>query len=225
MIRVKCSCGRNLAVRDSLAGKWFSVVDGNEDERYDRITDLTFSPNSKRFAYTAERAGKIFVVIDRKEITDFEESSLPVFSPDSRWVAFPALSKGGAMHIFQLGPGDQARALAARGKIGLGTVVYSHESSRVAYAARKGKKWVIVEGGEESNPYDKVGRPYFSPDSKHVAFAARQGKQTFMVLDGIEGKPWNAIYMGSSVFVGDDRLQYAALEGSKLYRVEQGIEE
>ncbi|MDW8030185.1 MAG: hypothetical protein RMK94_17540, partial [Armatimonadota bacterium] len=46
---------------------WFVVVDGVEGNDYEVIGSLIFCPDSKRFAYGAERGGKWFVVVDGVE--------------------------------------------------------------------------------------------------------------------------------------------------------------
>jgi hypothetical protein len=47
--------------------KWFVVVDGKEEKKYDSIGNLIFSPDSKRVAYAAWAGNKRFVVVDGKE--------------------------------------------------------------------------------------------------------------------------------------------------------------
>lgn len=67
-------------------GKWFVVVDGEEEKRYQYVAvgTLIFSPDSKRVAYRARMVDKWFVVVDGEEGKRYDEigKSTPIFSPD-----------------------------------------------------------------------------------------------------------------------------------------------
>ena len=67
------------------------VVDGKEGKQYDTIGcgPLVFSPDGRRFAYTAGAGGKGFVVVDGKEGKPYNDFGVgPIFSPDSRRIAY-----------------------------------------------------------------------------------------------------------------------------------------
>ena len=51
-----------------------------------------------------------------------------------------------------------------------GTLVVSPDSKRVAYLARRGRKWFVVLDGVEGKEYDEIGEGSLicSPDSKRV---------------------------------------------------------
>lgn len=78
----------------------------------------------------------------------------------------------------------------------------SPDNKRIAYAAKRNDKWVVVVDGVAGREYDQItiGKGWhdseflgFSPDSRHLAHTARRGNAWFMVVDGVEGEPYEAI--------------------------------
>jgi Tol biopolymer transport system component len=59
------------------------------------------------------------------------------------------------------------------------TPVFSPDGSRFAYRATKGKGWIVVCGGQQSDTYDQVWPPVFSRDGKKLAFACRTGPEVW----------------------------------------------
>ena len=59
----------------------------------------------------------------------------------------------------------------------LESVTVSADSNRVAYAARRGPKQLVVVDGVEGKEYDEIAKrtPVFSPDSRRVGYVARRG--------------------------------------------------
>lgn len=94
-------------------------------------------------------------------------STSVVVSPDQNTVAFVVEKGGGQAAVVSRSMGrwyDQ-----------IGTIKFGSESRRVAYAARRGRKWFAVIDGHEEGPYEKLVWPIaFSPDSRSVAYAARR---------------------------------------------------
>jgi hypothetical protein len=56
----------------------------------DRVGALTFSPDGRRFAYTAKRSNSVFVVADSMAGPKLDDIGGSVFSPDSRHLAYAA---------------------------------------------------------------------------------------------------------------------------------------
>ncbi len=68
----------------------------------------------------------------------------------------------------------------------------------------------------------------FSPDGKHVAFAAKLGDKWSVALDGKEGKQYDGIittFGGKITFDSATTLRYIAVEGGKVYLVEEKLRE
>jgi hypothetical protein len=108
--------------------------------------------------------------------------------------------------------------------IGKDTVVFSPDSKRVAYAARRGSMWVVVVDGVEGKAYYGIATPVFSPDSRRVAYEARRGDKQLVVVDGAEGKEYQGFLKGSRlVFDRPRQLHTLAGRGREFFRVEMEI--
>ena len=106
------------------------------------------------------------------------------------------------------------------------SVTVSPDSKRVAYAARSGRKWLVVVDGVEGKEYDGImaGTPVFSPDSKCVAYAPERGNKRMAVVDGVEGKEYEAFLKGSRlVFDSPSQSHTLALRGEEFLRLEVEI--
>jgi hypothetical protein len=65
-----------------------------------------------------------------------------------------------------------------------GSVVFSPNSSRVAYAAERQGKFLMVVDGKEGRLFDDIYNPVFSPDSRHVAYVGGQVGSRSALVDG-----------------------------------------
>jgi glyoxylate utilization-related uncharacterized protein len=94
---------RHMAFLGSAYGRSFFIVDGQEHLKSDdphggdiRSNDFTFSPDSKRWAYTAQFKDKKFAVVSGANYGPYDYLSVPdeeayvYFSPDSHHFAFMA---------------------------------------------------------------------------------------------------------------------------------------
>jgi hypothetical protein len=110
---------------------------------------------------------------------------------------------------------------------GIGTLIFSPDSQRVAYGAkvRMDEEFVVVDGREEKRyDYIEPGSLIFSPGSKRVAYAARLGDKRFVVVDGKEEKGYDGIGYcigcgdGTPIFSPDSRrVAYGAKAGKKWF--------
>jgi Tol biopolymer transport system component len=97
------------------------------------------------------------------------------------------------------------------------SLVSSNDGGRAGYAARKGKRVVVVVEGKEGAEYDAATPPLFSPDGKRIAYVARKGGKCFVVVDGIEGKGYFQIFPSTLKFSPDGRhVAYCARPSSPL---------
>ena len=82
----------SYAANDRSAGdSWFRVIDGQRGKAFDALgVSFVFSPDGKRFAYTASKGQQRFLVVDGEPQVPIEgivDHSL-TFSPDSRRLAY-----------------------------------------------------------------------------------------------------------------------------------------
>jgi len=201
----------------SRGKKHFAVIDGVEINQYDGIDLLSFSPDSKNFAYRAHfpgslfKPGKWFFVLNGKEIKEFQikgdyflSYGNFVFSPEGK-VAYKA----------RLGivVNDKEEKYFEK----TGSPVFSPDGRILAYMAGMGSKQFSVVNGEKGKEYDSLGsrfflaNPVFSPDSRRMAYPARIGEKWSVVIDGIEGQFYDEILVfpgGPKVFESFDNHPY-----------------
>ena len=112
---------------------------------------------------------------------------------------------------------------------GVAGLTFSADSSRLAYAARRGASWFVVSDSQEWGPYDDVGKssPVFSPDSRHIAYTALRGRRWHALMDGAElGGPYEGFSPGGIVFAPDSgRIAYSVKRGESWLIVANGEEQ
>lgn len=133
-------------IADSAYGptspKQYNVVDEKEKKRYHDIGtgSLQFSPDGKRFAYTAKSGDgqKRFVIVDGKEEKRYDEISKLNFSPDGKLVAYAAKSGD---KWFVVVDGKEEKQYDSI----LGTRIIFDTDSSLHYLAQNGNKIYLVE--------------------------------------------------------------------------------
>lgn len=214
-------------------------VSGLAHRHYDAVSGLTFSPDSTLIAYAAAREGAWFAVFGEREFGPYADigKTSPVVSPDSRHVAYSALVGAGAWVAVRDGEviGGPYEGFAPGG------LLFSPDSSRLAYVVKNGNVWtVVVNGREEGSHLSVMQRSLaISPDSKRMAYIACAEKGGFLrrrrmvamlVVDGEAGPAW--LHNESSgrdgvsneiVFSPDSqRIAYAVAQGGKWRFVVDG---
>jgi hypothetical protein len=110
--------------------------------------------------------------------------------------------------------------------------MFSPDSKRLAYLARREQKWLAVVDGAEGGEYDLAGVPLFSPDSKRFAYIAGREKKFLVIVDGVDGKKYDLIgmktrpyYFPGHVSSSDSKyFAYVAQRGGKFIVVVDGVE-
>jgi Tol biopolymer transport system component len=160
--------------------------------------DSTFSPNSKRIAYTVKtqlKGGEVFVVVDGQEGKHYSGENVWLrslsFSPDSKHVTYTVQA-------------DNKWFVVADGKEypeAIGLITFSPDGSRIAYPASivtnsifKDKVFFMLDG-VKGKSYDSVTDPVFSSDGKSFAYAAYTKKENKwrVVVNGTEGKTYDLV--------------------------------
>jgi len=202
---------------EECRAKYFVVVDDEESQDYDFVRKLTFSSDSKRLFYIAEKEAKEFVVVDNKESQAYDKIKGFFVSPDGKHLAY--FIKSGEKWRLVLDNKETQNYYDD-----IYNFTFSPDSEHFAYTAEKdGKSFIILDNIIESNKsYDYISWVTFSPDSKHFAYIAVRGDyrsgEWFVVLDGKEGPVYN--HTSSILFTPDSKhLIYVAKRGDKKFVV------
>ncbi len=213
--------------------KQFVVADGKEGQPYYYIgNDLVFTPDSQHLMYQAFRDGKTILVTDGREGASFD--GIPGyflrFSPDGKRMIYHVQSIGE-------GEGKSKETLVVDGEPfvfdGFFNIVFSPDSRRLLFKARRGNRWLMVIDGVASKEYDagttddisfsEDDEIAFSPDSRRVAYVAQKMGKEMVVVDGAEGKLYDDI--NNLQFTHDGRhYAYTAQRGAKYVVVVNGVE-
>lgn len=217
------SPGQTVGYISNIGSKRLAVIGEQHYGPYDRVDEIAFSRDGKRFGFLAFDSGAPIVVIDGKEPARHEsifEGTL-VFSPDGRRVAYGASSKGRSFYVVD--------GTEGAGYEGLGKIMFSPDGRRLAYfAQKKGEGNYVVVDGKELGPYVNAGpQMSFSPDGNHLAYAAGT-KRRLVFLDGREGSsPLGLSKGGEIIFDSPDQFHYLSMkrdgEVFEFYLVEEKI--
>jgi len=186
-------CGEYGAVVDILFspdGKRFACValredgkklalflDGVESKGYDAFhqENRYFGPFGRSVAFSVRDGGVFKVVRDGVESKGYSGgASPPVFSPDGKRIAYIAFPE----------PKPSTRLLVVvDGKEGplydgidKRSPLFSPDSRKCVYMAKKGERFVVVVDGVESPEFESISAPVFSPDGSKLAyFGEREG--------------------------------------------------
>jgi hypothetical protein len=117
----------------------------------------------------------------------------------------------------------------------VGPPVFSLDSSRVVYRAKRQGKWLVVVDGKPGKPYDEIEKEAlsdrgwlrdevtFSSNGTRIAYRAKSGGKWFAVVDGQEGPAYDEV--APLVFSpGGQHFAYAARRKDKWVFVADGIE-
>lgn len=178
------------------------------------LLTLVGSPDRSRAAYWARRGPKCVMVLDGKISVDAYD--LPRLADFSR----------NRQEQFLKAFGTDAEDLTSTGGL-LSHPLFSPDSRRLAYAAHRGGKQLVVVDGEEGDAFDEIvaGTLGFSPDSRRVVYdAARDGKFV-IVLDGESSDLYDDIAVRDIRFSPDSRrVAYWARRGNKSLFILDGQE-
>jgi len=178
---------------------------------YNNVPGLTFSLDSKRLAYVAQKGAKDLVVVDGHPGPECDGVYALAFSPDGRRVAYAA------------GKGRKQFDYVTR-------LTFGSDGRSVVRGGGRCDRWCVVVDDQIGPLYDEIAkgdvfipRPVFSQDSKHVAYkACRRGKHV-VVADGQEGPAHDWIVPSVLGFFPDGSIEYLAADRDSeekwVYRV------
>ncbi len=165
-------------------------------KQFDSAGVPVFGPKRKQLAYKFADGKKMGIALtnDKKPRAEHGYVTNPVFSPDGSRMAYAAIEDAKVEPFYKMTTycdfaieGGKARLVTRKGKgkpkvddaeyEGILHITFSPDGKRIAFVARKGKKWQIVCGDEKSDLFDEVGKPVFDESSKRIAFGARSGRE------------------------------------------------
>jgi dipeptidyl aminopeptidase/acylaminoacyl peptidase len=234
------------ALSRGLKNKVVLVVDGEvRSPEYWSITNVRFSPDSTRLAYTAcNWSHTCHAVITGEQSLQFDHIGPVVFSEDSQHFAYAA---GTGDSLFSMISDRSTRGNAIGWGTGLRTTqaplggdvesflprpLISANGAIVAWTkdgTKRGRVWerMMVNGREGPESSSVVALPGFSPDGQHFAYLRRfnlQGRdKEAIVLDEQEGKPYDAV-VGQPRFTDNTTVVFKAVDGRRVLRVTQSME-
>lgn len=191
----------------------YVVLDGKKTSVSGKFIGMTsFSPDSTQFAVAAyDLEEKIWTIyLNEKKIGSFPFVEQFKFSPDSKHYTFQGgESKNNFSIIYNgtaIGPYEECSL-----------PVFSKDSSRFAYNAKKDDEWVMVVNGKEQKKYSAVYNPIFSADSLHLAYRVKTNDNMMrIVFDSQELKAYENV--GTPIFSPkESRLAYAILENNEWF--------
>ena len=197
--------------------KWALVVDEHHGKSYDDVAKMKplFSADSRRVAFIGQKKGRTHVVVDGVEGKGYDSVGVITFSHDSKHVAYVAAE--GAERFVVLDEVEQASRyddLHASGP------VFSPDSRRLGYAARRESKWFAVIDGKEGKAYDGAAEVVFSSDSRHWAHLAKRDDKALIVLDGVESRAYDDILRDTKlVFTAPYTVEAVTLHNFEVFRV------
>lgn len=214
--------------------KCYIVTDGVAKEVEGFVSELAFSPDSKRLACITRIDAKYCLVVDGvkgklyddvmplmlQSVMKKDSKAAPqgiFFSPDSQHIVY--LAREGLMYLVVLdGKESQPYNNVNHGGPFSGCVLTQH-AEHLVYHAEYDKKSCIVLDGEDCK-YLLVA---LSPDGAHIAFSAIDfdAKTARVILDGKEGTQFKEA--GRLVFSPDSqRLAYWAKDDNGAWLVVDG---
>jgi hypothetical protein len=213
--------GQRVAYVGRRGDKFIVVVDDKEGTPSDIVGGIGFSPNSRRFAYAAADVKRGFgtqkavgrATIDGIVGQTFEGAQVGSLLK----IAATGLVK-------EIATGYRARFWADTH--GVSTPVFSRDSERVAYAARREKDATVIVDGEPGPASSTIiAGPVFSPDSRHIAFGIADKEVRALVIDGANvgrGPAGGTDFITELTFAPDNhRVAYIGITGGGMY--EQGF--
>jgi Tol biopolymer transport system component len=181
------------------------ITDSGPGPEYKTVSLPLFSADNRRLGYVASRGAGEFTVIDGAEGKVYEAVDGLTFSPDGRRIAFQTKTKE---HLIMAVVDGQEHKGYKGGQSS--PILFSPDSSHVAYVASDGDNSILVLDAVEQKAYPGIFFMTFSPDSRHLLLKTKAGAQDVVVVDGKEGKPYPSILQETITFSPTGRLAYRA---------------
>jgi len=178
----------------AASSAWRVVVDGRDQEPFDRIEHVTWAPHGPALAYAAWRDGAWHVVFDGHPGPPHADVEEPVFAASAERFGYVARDPGRSVVAVDDRIVWESAAPAT-------ALTFSDDGQRLAWFYRDADATVIAVD-QERYPFEvAIERTLrFSRDGKHWAalVGSREKRRLFVVVDGHVQLPFDAVeFFGS----------------------------
>jgi hypothetical protein len=198
-----------VAYSAALGDETHLVLDGEIGATVDSVRNIVFRDDGAHVAWIS-RVGTLDVLaLDDAPIAAWpaRRTSKLAFRPTAAGgqrvgLAYVMTTESGEHVVVDGTPGplfDEVR-----------TPVWSNDG-RIAYAARRGTRWLVVDGARELDAGDGVGDPVFA--GKRLAYAGRRGARGYVTVDGTTF-PFDLVFEDSIAFSADGS-RWGAVAGDR----------
>jgi hypothetical protein len=198
-----------VAYAASLGDASHLVLDGVIGATVDSVKDIVFRDDGAHVAWISRVGSLDVLALDDAPIAAWpaRRGSKLAFRPTAAGRQGPGLA-----YVLTTEHGEQLVVDGTHGPLfdEVRTPVWSRDG-RIAYAARRGARWLIVDGDREHDAGDAVGDPVFA--GKRIAFAGRRGTRGYVVVDGITF-PFDLVFEDSVAFSADG-ARWGAVAGDR----------
>ncbi|MEM9065752.1 MAG: hypothetical protein AAGB51_09720 [Planctomycetota bacterium] len=207
-------------------GRYALVEDHEEVAIFDLVGRIELSEAGGHYGCVARRGDVFYPVIDG-EIGDPASGladEFPVFDATGQRTLFLEIGEAGRQRVIVDGrAGEWFDAVGTEGR-----PVFSPDSQRYAYAARRGERWHVVVDTDVGAAHDSIRKhtPLFGPGNTVVYSAVDDGRHS-VYINGRESHSFQNIVAGP-VIRADKHVEYLGTEGAgsdeeRLYRVTQPL--
>jgi hypothetical protein len=116
---------------------------------------------------------------------------------------------------------DGVRTGGYRG-VAVNSLTFSANSAHVAFAARRGDRWIVATNDRAGEAYDGIGEIVVADDGR-VAYAAERAGRWSVVLDGHPGPAFDAI-LATTLQLDHHHLVYVARSGHDVHAVIDNVQ-
>jgi len=155
--------------------KAMMVIDGNEGQLEDSISQWLLSPAGSHIAYATVRDGRPHAILDN------------VPGPPADFVQLHALAADGTLAYLINKSNRQVAVIHGKESQPydlLSDIRLSSNGRRFAYVASSNGQTRMIVDDQAGPPLDTLTPAQFSADGKHVAYLASRGNDNLCILDG-----------------------------------------
>jgi WD40 repeat protein len=209
--------GRRVAYQARVGDYWCAVIDGQEGPKFEGVSAVAFSADSRRAAYVGSfwkgEDDRASVVIDGEQGPEYEGADSFLFSPDGRHVAYEAGRNDSEFVVLDGQEGSEYDKLHS--------LAFSPDGRRLAYAAVRDEQQFVVIDDQEGPRFSRLGALHFTPDGRHLVHRARADEDSGwrLVVDGVAQGPEYERLLTGPVMCDDGTIECLALREQLLYRL------